>query len=151
MKKFLFVIAFLGSLLLFGILSHAEEEISFKVIINASNPDSVLMKEDVSKLFLKKIKNWETSGKKVQPVDLLVTSPVRKKFSEDIHGKKVGSIKAYWQKQIFSGRGIPPPEVESDDHVLEYVQEHIDAIGYVSESTKIDKFEVKVIEIVEKK
>jgi hypothetical protein len=60
----------------------------------------------------------------------------------------VSSIKAYWQKQIFSGRGVPPEEKQSDEEVLEYVSKNVGAIGYISESTVRDAYDVKVLEIV---
>jgi hypothetical protein len=60
----------------------------------------------------------------------------------------VSSIKAYWQKQIFSGRGVPPEEKESDEEVLEYVSKNVGAIGYISESAETSAYDVKVLEIV---
>jgi hypothetical protein len=41
-------------------------------------------------------------------------------------------VKTYWQQRIFSGRGIPPPELDSDALVVEYVLKHRGAVGYVS-------------------
>ncbi len=137
------------SLLLISSITYAGGEVSFKVIVNVSNPDSVLTKEVVSKLFLKKIEEWDTSGEGVQPVDLLADSPVRARFSEVIHGRGVPAIKAYWYKRIFSGRDNPPPLRKSDEEVLKYVSENIGAIGYISESAEIDEYEVKVVEIIE--
>jgi hypothetical protein len=63
----------------------------------------------------------------------------------------VASIKAYWQKQIFSGRGVPPEEKKSDEEVLKYVTENPGAVGYIAEATKIDAYNnVKVLTIVDK-
>ena len=49
-----------------------------------------------------------------------------------VHGKKVSSVKSYWQTMIFSGRATPPPELDSDRQVLDYVRGKPGAIGYVS-------------------
>lgn len=149
MKKVI-LLAVCLSVLCFNSLSDANETGSFKIIVHASNPTSQLTKEDVSKLFLKKVKRWKESDEAVLPVDLVEDSPVRETFSEEIHGRKISSIKAYWQKQIFSGRGVPPEEKKSDEEVLEYVSEHAGAIGYISESVEIEEDTVKVVEIVEK-
>ena len=55
----------------------AQEELSFKVIVNKANPTSSLSKTELSRFFMKKVVRWE-SGDAVQPVDLTSNSPVRK-------------------------------------------------------------------------
>jgi ABC-type phosphate transport system substrate-binding protein len=127
-------------------LSEAET-LDFKVIVNSANSDTVLTRDMISKIFLKKIKRWETSEEKIMPVDLVDDSSIRESFSEIILDKKISSVKAYWQKQIFSGRGVPPPEKKNDKEVLEYVDENEGAIGYVSQNAKIGKYDVTVVEI----
>ena len=151
MKKFILLLVLLNISLL-GSFSYvrANEEVSFKVIVNASNPQSELTTREISKLFLKKVKRWKESNEAVLPIDLLADSPVRGKFSAEIHGRKLSSIKAYWQKQIFSGRGVPPEEGGSDKEVLEYVAENAGAIGYVSEAADIDQYNVKIVNIIKK-
>jgi ABC-type phosphate transport system substrate-binding protein len=119
------------------------------VIAHVSIPYSSLTKEELSNLFLKKITRWKETDKFVYPVDLFEDSPVRRQFSEEIHGKEVAAIKAYWQQQIFSGREIPPLERNSDQDVLQYVEQKAGAIGYVSKSVDITQYNIKVIEIVE--
>ena len=147
MKSRIVIIVLFSSLLLSGGLSHAGEDLSFKVIINASNPNSKLTPQEISKLFLKKVKRWKESDEAVLPVDLVADSTVREDFSKEIHGRKIVSIKAYWQKKIFSGRDVPPPEKASDKEVLKYVEENAGAIGYVAVSTAINQDKVKVITI----
>ena len=122
----------------------SQEGTSYKVIVNKDNPVSELTKDKVSKLFLKKTTKWE-DGNKVQPIDLFSDSNIRKKFSKEIFGKTVAAIKAYWQKKIFSGKGIPPAEKKSDDEIIAYVKSKSGAIGYVSNTTNTNS--VKVIKI----
>ena len=129
----------------------AEETLAFQVLVHASNPIKQLSKQDLSQLFLKKVKQWKDSNEAVLPVDLVDNSPVRQKFSERIHGREVASIKAYWQKQIFSGRGVPPEEKKTEEEVLKYVAENSGAVGYIAEATKIEGYNVKVVEIVDNK
>ena len=80
---------------------------------------------------------------KVFPVDQTLSQIVRAEFSKQIHGKSPKTIRNYWQQQIFSGRGIPPPEKSSDMAVILYVQKHPGAIGYVS--NKVPLRGVKVV------
>lgn len=140
MKKVTFLIAIFGFTLFSGLL-HAQD---YKVIVNSSNKVSSMTKTEVSKLFLKKNARWD-NGKKVYPVDLVFNSNIRQAFSVEIHGKRVTAVKAYWQKMIFSGRAVPPPEKASDDEVIAYVRAKPDAIGYVSASAQTGA--VKVLRI----
>jgi len=128
-------------------LSFAQTKGSFKVIVHKSNSNSSLNKVEISKLFLKKTTRWKGSKQKVEPVDLVDTSPVRENFSTEIHNKKVGAIKAYWQKLIFSGRRVPPPEKKTDIDVLKYVHENTGAIGYVSNSANLKNYDVKILKV----
>ena len=130
----------------------ADEQPAFKVIIHTTNPTESLSKQELSKLFLKKVKRWKDWNETVLPVDLLDDSPVRQAFSETIHEREIASIKAYWQKQIFSGRGVPPEEKKSDEDVLKYVSENPGAVGYIAEATSIEAYEdVKILEITDTK
>jgi ABC-type phosphate transport system substrate-binding protein len=99
------------------------------VVVNAANPVSSLPAEEISKLFLKKTSKWP-DGAKVMPVDLVDTSALREAFSKQIHGKGAAAIKAYWQKMIFSGQDVPPPEKASIVEALSYVRGNSGAVGY---------------------
>jgi hypothetical protein len=103
----------------------------FVMIVNEQNPVVTMPRASVSRLFLKKVSRWD-SGVVAMPVDLPADSPVRDAFTRRVLAKSVGSVKAYWQQQIFSGRDLPPPEKAGDDAVLEFVQSNPAAIAYVS-------------------
>jgi ABC-type phosphate transport system substrate-binding protein len=140
------------SLILGGSFSAAEEKPAFQVIVNAANPTKQLSKQELSQLFLKKIKQWKDYNETALPVELMDTSPVRESFSEIVHEREVASIKAYWQKRIFSGRGVPPEEKKTDEEVLKYISENPGAVGYVSEATSIEEYQnVKVLEMTDNK
>jgi ABC-type phosphate transport system substrate-binding protein len=116
----------------------------YKVIVNAGNPVSALTKDQVSKIFLKKIQKWD-SGQPVVAVDQEASSPVRGSFSKDVHGKAAAAIASYWQQQIFAGRDVPPAEKGSDASVLAFVKGNPNAIGYVSEQAATA--DVKVVAV----
>ena len=115
----------------------AAEAGQFKTIVNRSVSTDALTKQQVSDLFLKKTTRWP-DGSAAAPVDQPDTSSVRDSFSNDILGKPVSAIKSYWNKQIFSGRDLPPLEKKSDAEVVEYVRSTPGAIGYVAEGTATD-------------
>ena len=132
------------AVLLGGQMLPAEEQ-NFVVIVNKSNNVSSLSKSQVSRMFLKKVFTWK-DGSSVKPIDLTPDSPVRKIFSQEIHGRNVYSIKNYWQQMIFAGRDVPPLEKETEQEIIDYVSSHPEAVGYVSSKTNLDS--VKIIEVI---
>jgi ABC-type phosphate transport system substrate-binding protein len=104
---------------------------SYKVVVNSANPASSMVRDDLAKLFLKKVTTWP-SGQPVQPVDQSKDSAVRKAFSQAVLGKDVSAVESFWQQAIFSGRGVPPPEKSSDADVLAFVRANPNAVGYVT-------------------
>jgi len=137
MKKLLFIIAILAA-------TSVTVSAQYKIIVNNSNSVSSLSKTEISKMLLQKTRKWN-NGQTVEPVDLTSKSELRKAFTDDVHGKSVNAIKSYWQQYVFAGKGTPPPEKSSDAEVIEYVQSHTGAIGYVSSDTNASG--VKVISI----
>ena len=121
-------------------------ETIFRLIVNVNNPVESLTRGQVSKLFLRKATSWSAGGL-VQPVDQAEGSRVREAFTNAVHHKTVGAVKAYWQQQVFSGRGVPPPEKGSDAEVTAYVNSNEGAIGYVSVNAKLDG--VKAVSVTE--
>ncbi len=132
--------------LLVSAASAAAQDGSFRVIVNASNPARSLRSAYVSELFLGKIRRWD-HGEAVAPVDQSARSAARAGFSKSVHRKSVGAVKSYWQQQIFSGRGVPPPELHSDSEVIAYVRRNPGAIGYVSGSASLNR--VKAVKILQ--
>ena len=87
-------------------------------------------------MFLKKLSRWN-DVEVVRPVDLRPDSPVRRAFSEEILKRSVPAVKNYWQQLVFSGRDVPPPELDSDEDVVKYVLRYPGAVGYVSGTAEI--------------
>lgn len=103
----------------------------FVVVVNAENPTASMSAQQVSRFFQRKVTSW-SHGQLVEPVDLPESSPVRQQFTEAVHRKSVSAVEAFWQKQIFSGRAVPPVRRSSDAEVLSFVSQKVGAIGYVS-------------------
>jgi ABC-type phosphate transport system substrate-binding protein len=103
----------------------------FQVIVHASNPVTMVARKWLADAFLKKVTRWGDRDV-IQPVDLAASSGTRERFSQRILDRSTGAVRNYWQLILFSGRGLPPPELASDDLVITYVRQHPWAIGYVS-------------------
>lgn len=108
----------------------------YVIIINPGNRSRTLDRKFVANVFLKKTKYWP-NGTAIHPVDLKFNSSMREKFTEDILKRSINAVKTYWQQRIFSGRDLPPPELDSHSAVVSYVLKHAGGIGYVSAATPL--------------
>ena len=142
MRKILVTLLVLGAFCLAG--NAGAETRGYKLVVNKVNPASTLDKAEVAKMFMKQSTKW-ASGLAIEPVDQSPSAGVRERFCADVHGKPVGAIQSAWQRIIFSGRGLPPPEVGSDEAVLAFVAEHPGGIGYVGDGAATDR--VKVLDV----
>lgn len=108
---------------------------TYSLIVNPKNQVARMDRKVVKDIFLKKM-TFFPNGKTISPVDLNVDSKTRQKFSDEVIGRSVSAVKNYWQQMIFSGRDVPPPELESDEAVIAYVRKNPNAIGYISSSAR---------------
>jgi len=115
-----------------GMASAGEARAAFRVITHPDNASVTVSREFLSDAFLKKTTRWQ-DGEVIRAVDLRLDAPVRRQFSEGVLHRSVSAVRSYWQQRVFSGRGVPPPELDSDEAVIRYVRSHRGGIGYVSE------------------
>lgn len=113
--------------------ARAGEE-AFRVIVHRDNRTTSITRAELSAIYMKRTRSWR-DGHEIVPVDQPVSSPVREHFSRSVHGKNVAYVMRYWQRLIFSGRGIPPRQLQNDAAVLELVKNGRDAIGYIARDT----------------
>jgi ABC-type phosphate transport system substrate-binding protein len=107
---------------------------AFKVIINPKNPATSVSQDFLAQAFFKQTMRWD-DGEVIQPVDLPLTAPARSAFSSSILKRSVPAVRAYWLQRIFSGRQVPPLELDSDASVVRFVLSSPGAVGYVSAAT----------------
>lgn len=144
MRAVLVVVGILVGGLALREVARAEPAVTVRVIVNPRNAVARVSKRLILDAFLKKRTLWDDDHA-IQPVDLAQSSSVRGKFSHDLLGRDVSSVRNYWAQLVFSGRGIPPPELANDADVVKYVAAHSGAIGYVSGAAELAG--VKVIEV----
>jgi ABC-type phosphate transport system substrate-binding protein len=116
----------------------------YKIIVNPNNPITSVDRDFVRDAYLKKITEWG-NGAALRPIDLSARFPQRDRFTQDVVRKTPSQLKSYWNQQIFSGKGVPPPEADSVDDVIGYVLEHAGAVGYIPASA--DPGRTKVVRI----
>lgn len=114
----------------------AADAVEFQVIVHPGVQATSLERQFVAASFLKKVTRWE-NGDTVHPVDLNSRSVIRAEFSHNVLKRSVAAVRNYWQQRIFSGRDVPPLEIETERAVMRYVATHPGAIGYVSASLQL--------------
>jgi len=103
---------------------------AYKIIVNPDNPANELDRQFVRDAYLRKASLWDT-GTTLRPVDLTSRFAVRDRFLHEILRKNASQLRSYWNQQIFSGKGVPPPEVDTTANVVAYVLANPGAIGYL--------------------
>jgi ABC-type phosphate transport system substrate-binding protein len=146
--RLVLVLVGLGLLLRVGVrqaAAHSDASPDYRVIVNSDNPVTAVPREFLADAFLKRTTRW-TSGEVLKPVDQRSTSFVRQKFSDGVLHRSVAAVKNYWQQRIFSGRDLPPPELDSDEAVVSFVSSHHGSVGYVSGAAKLERVKPVVVE-----
>lgn len=111
------------------------------VIVHKTNTNSVV-NSDISRIFLGKMKSFK-DGSSTVPVNLTSNVALRSEFEQKALGKSSSQVKAYWAKQLFSGKGKPPKELDNDADIINFVSNTPGAIGYIDTQSVNEK--VKVI------
>ena len=122
----------------------AESDSSFHLIVHPENKGSGVTRQFVADAFLKNITEW-SDGTTIKPIDQRADSTVRRDFSQNVLHRSVAAVRSYWQQRIFSGRGVPPPELDSDQAVVNYVRANRNAVGYVRSGVDLSK--VRVLDV----
>lgn len=142
-----------AALALLAVASHsmgvalAGEGERFVMVVHVSNPEQSLSRVFLAEAFLKKTTRWQ-NGEQLRPVDQRFDKPIRSSFSESVLLRSAAAIRSYWQQRIFSGRGVPPPALDSDAAVLRYVRQNPGGVGYVSAQADVNEVkDVKVLAI----
>jgi ABC-type phosphate transport system substrate-binding protein len=117
---------------------------AFRMITHPDRREANLPQSFVVDVFLKNVTRW-SDGEAIRPVDQRGDSAVRRAFSEGVLRRSVAAVKTYWQQRIFSGRGVPPPEFDSDEAVVRYVEDHPGSIGYIGSSASPGKTKVLAV------
>ncbi len=103
----------------------------FRVIVNPENPMDAVDRRFLADAFFKKTTRWPDE-EPIRPVDLAPAAAARRGFSEDVLKRSTSAVKSYWQQMVFSGHGVPPPELDSEAEVVKFVLKNRGAVGYVS-------------------
>jgi ABC-type phosphate transport system substrate-binding protein len=110
---------------------------SWRVIVNSHNPIVSVDRKFLTDAFLKKVTRWSHEDL-IRPVDLRADASTRRAFTEEVLKRSIAAVKNYWQQMVFSGRDVPPPELDSDQDVVKFVNKYPGAVGYVSANANLE-------------
>ena len=99
------------------------------VVVSASSSLGALTQDEVRQIF-----NGQTrrvSGISVKPLDLPSRGGARNDFYQQVLGKSAEQMKSYWARMIFTGRGMPPREVSSEQEMVMLVGSNRNFVGYL--------------------
>ncbi|ATC97947.1 MAG: substrate-binding domain-containing protein [Pseudomonadota bacterium] len=111
------------------------------VVVHPTN-DSTFDEGTIKKIFLGKTKSY-TNGRSAILISPSNTDIAVEEFNSKVLGKSNSQVKAYWSKILFTGKGTPPQEMDSNGAVISSVASNPDAIGYVDASAVTS--DVKVV------
>lgn len=136
MKKMIFAIGLLMS-------ANLAVAADLVIIVNPSNGNAIDLKV-TQRIFLGKEKKFD-DGTETIAINQAAEAEIRQQFDETVLGRSSSQVSAYWSKLVFTGKGIPPKEVNSDAEVIDLVSKNPSVIGYIDRSSVTDA--VKVIEL----
>ena len=105
------------------------------VLIGAPTANTVSASE-AKKIFLGK------TSSDIVPFELDANNPTRNEFHSKITKKSASQLKAYWSKQVFTGKGNPPTTVSSASIMKSTIATTANAIGYIDEADLDDTVKV---------
>lgn len=113
------------------LLAFASEDIL--VVVNHKSALNQISRDEVINLFLGHGRQL-VAGVEAQPLDLPNSSSEKAQFYARLTGKSVGEINAYWARLLFSGRAVPPKQMNSPLEVMQLLAGNPRAVGYVARS-----------------
>ena len=102
----------------------------YQVVVHPSNQDRTLGRSFLRSVYLKKTTTWP-GGETIRPVGLSKRFPARERFSREVLNKSPAQLRAFWNQQIFSGKGVPPRDLDSEAAVIAFVLRNRGSIGYL--------------------
>jgi hypothetical protein len=111
---------------LYPILTNAAE-----IIVNASVPPARYSRADTRAIFAMRLRIWP-NGKPIRVFTLADDDQVHKDFVKNNLNMFPHQFRRAWDRMIYSGTGIVPIQLDSEQEMIEKVMNTPNAIGYVS-------------------
>lgn len=103
------------------------------LVVSSKSTVNALTADQAADIFLGRATSFP-GGESAVPLDQPESSPVRAEFYTKAAGKTAAQLKAFWSKQIFTGKGRPPKEVADSQAVRQLVASNPNMVGYIDKS-----------------
>lgn len=123
----------LRTLLCAALLTGASASAEVVVVVSAKSPATALTQEQAADIFLGRSTTLPGAGA-VVALDQAEGAAARDEFYQKTAGKSSAQLKAYWSKQIFSGKGQPPKAVADSASVKSQLAGNPNLVGYIDKS-----------------
>jgi len=111
------------------------------IVVNPGNSIEALNQDDVRRIFLGKLRNFE-SGKKLHVSNLPDDAPLREEFYQRLTGHSAKKAKSQWAAYAFSGLVEFPQECASEEDLISWVNKNEEGIGYINVESVTDRVKV---------
>ncbi len=129
--------------LLFASEENARAELV--VIVNKDNPATAIRAAELRMIYNGGKRTFQ-HGVSVQPANLAPENPVGKIFFANVLHIAAESYRLFWVRMIFSGKGRPPVEFETEQEAINFVAANKGGLAFVDSSNATDA--VKTVTIV---
>ena len=103
---------------------------TIQVIVSSQSELTSLNRKQVMGLFLGRARSFP-NGQQAKAFDHTIDSAIRARFFENLTGKSISDIDAYWARLRYSGRASPPKVMNNMAELLKEVSQNQHAIAYV--------------------
>lgn len=111
------------------------------VVVNKENPINELSLTNVVDIYTGRYMAFP-NGISAEPIDLPNESNEKEDFYYQATGLSLAKINSYWARLKFTGRYLPPIQLETAENALTYVQQNANAVAYIDEKYVTDKVKV---------
>lgn len=112
------------------ITAQAGDEVKTAVIANPSVVNEALSEQEVQNAFLGKKTQWN-DGNSLTLVTI-DNEAIHESFLRQFIKKTPSQFRIFWKKMEFTGKGVSPREMGTEEDVIEFVKKTEGAVGYVS-------------------
>ncbi|MBI3581481.1 MAG: hypothetical protein HY098_05310 [Nitrospinae bacterium] len=115
------------------------------VIVNKDNPATAFRAADLRRIYNGGKRMFE-NGVVIQPANLASDNPLGKDFFISVLHIDAESYRLFWVRMIFSGKGRPPVEFETEQEAIKFVAANKGGLAFVDSPNATDA--VKTVKII---
>ncbi|MBU0679877.1 MAG: ABC transporter substrate-binding protein [Proteobacteria bacterium] len=102
----------------------------FVLVVNVGNDVARLSPHEVELIFLSRKRIWPDGGNIAAVIN--ENPKIYESFSYTLLKRSPRQYLIFRKKMLFRGQGMPPPTVQTDQEVIDFVAAHVGGLGYVS-------------------